>query len=163
MTATNQQKQAHPFIPDSFVPPKKVSTSHFSFTVLDEQVAKVDHDLVMTNQPRLQGIFGPNSDWPKASMTLEENIASLAVHKEEFKSRVAFAYAVYIRDGGKYIGSVYIDPSQSSDFDCNVYLWVGVEDIALDNLLYQTVTHWLKTAWPFTKLAFPGRNVAFNT
>ncbi|WP_236596461.1 hypothetical protein [Pseudoalteromonas sp. GCY] len=83
---TNQQKQSQPFIPDSFVSPKRVSTSHFSFTMLGEQVATVDYELVMANQARLQGIFGPNSDWPKASMTFEKNIASLATHKEEFMS-----------------------------------------------------------------------------
>lgn len=160
---TNQQKQAQPFIPDSFMPPTRVSTSHFSFIVLNEKIAIVDYELVMANQARLQGIFGPNSDWPKASMTYEENIASLATHKEEFMSRAAFAYAVYTRHSEKYIGCVYIDPPQSSDFDCDVYLWIGAEDITLDNLLYQTITHWLKTAWPFSKLAFPGRNVAFNT
>ncbi len=116
----------------------------------------------MANQARLQGIFGPNSDWPKASMTFEENIASLAIYKEEFMSRTAFAYAVYTRHSEKYIGCVYIDPPQSSDFDCDIYLWIGAEDITLDNLLYQTITQWLKTAWPSSKLAFPGRNVAFN-
>ncbi|MCG7539307.1 MULTISPECIES: hypothetical protein [unclassified Pseudoalteromonas] len=119
----------------------------------------------MANQARLQGIFGPNSDWPKASMTFEENIASLATHKKEFMSRAAFTYAIYTRHSEKYIGCVYIDPPQSSDFDCDcdVYLWIGAEDTTLDNLLYQTITHWLKTAWPFSKLAFPSRNVAFNT
>lgn len=163
MTVTKQQKQGQPFIPDSFEPPKRVSTSHFSFTVLDEQIATADYELVMANQPRLQGIFGPSSNWPKASMTFEENIASLATHREEFMSRAAFAYAVYTRDSERYIGCVYIDPPQSSDFDCDVYLWIGSEDIALDDLLYQTITHWLKTAWPFSKLAFPGRNAAFYT
>ncbi|WP_239652666.1 hypothetical protein [Pseudoalteromonas piscicida] len=76
MTVTNQQKQAQLFIPDSFMPPTRVSTAHFSFTVLSELAATVDYALVMANQARLQGIFGPNSDWPKASMTFEENIAS---------------------------------------------------------------------------------------
>lgn len=74
MTVTNQQKQVKPFVPDSFMPPTRVSTLHFSFTVLNEQIAIIDYALVMANQARLQGIFGPNSGWPKASMTFEETL-----------------------------------------------------------------------------------------
>ena len=64
-----------PFIPDNFEAPKRFDTESFHFRVLEEAVAELDFDAVMSSQQRLQGVFGP--EWPKPSMTLEENNESL--------------------------------------------------------------------------------------
>ena len=116
----------------------------------------------MTSQKRLQGIFGPQSDWPKSTMTLEDNIRSLRVHKQEFNSRLAFAYSVLNNSKEKCLGSIYIDPSQSENYDCEVYLWVRDDSIALETVLYQTVLAWLQAVWPFSKCVFPGRSISWD-
>ena len=59
--------------------------------------------------------------------------------KQEFKSQKALAYSVFNRSKNQCLGSVYIDPSRSSDYDCEVYLWVRDDSIALDKVLYHTV------------------------
>ena len=56
----------------------------------------------------------------------------------------------------------YIDPSQSPQYDCEVYLWIRDDTIALDALLYQTVLNWLQEEWPFSKVAFPGRVISWQ-
>ncbi|MDK1286836.1 hypothetical protein [Pseudoalteromonas umbrosa] len=150
------------FIPQCFEIPKCFDTEDFHFRVLDDAVAELDFDAVMSSQKRLQGVFGPESKWPQKEMTLEENIESLKVHKQEFESREAFAYSVFNYSRDKCLGSVYIDPSQSPNYDCEVYLWVRDDNITLDKVLYQTVLKWLQEVWPFSMIAFPGRDISWE-
>ncbi|WP_405597609.1 MULTISPECIES: hypothetical protein [unclassified Pseudoalteromonas] len=147
----------NPFISETYEPPKSFDSESFHFRVLDDEVAKLDFEAVMSSQKRLQGIFGLSSEWPKSDMTLEENIASLKAHKQEFESRQAFAYSVFNKSKNKCLGSVYIDPSYSPNYQCVVYLWVRDDSIDLDNELYKTVHKWLSKEWGFFKVAFPGR------
>jgi len=152
----------NPFIPETFEAPTLFESEYFHFRVLEDSVAELDFEAVMSSQKRLQGIFGPESDWPKIDMTLEENIKSLKIHKREFELREAFAYSVFTNSKDKCLGSVYIDPSQSHNYDCEVYLWVRDDSISLDETLYQTVSNWLQQDWPFAKVAFPGRCISWK-
>lgn len=146
-----------PFIADSYEPPKSFDNPVFHFRVLEEQVAELDFEAVMSSQQRLQGIFGSGSPWPKSDMTLEENIASLKVHKQEFALRQAFAYSVFNKTKNKCLGAVYIDPSDSPNYQCVVHLWIRDDSIELDHELFQTVRKWLQEEWRFSNVAFPGR------
>jgi len=150
------------FISKNYEPPKSFDNKYFHFRVLEGEVAKLDFDAVMSSQKRLQGIFGSDSLWPQSDMTLEENIASLKIHKQEFELRQAFAYSVFNQSKNKCLGSVYIDPSNSPNYQCVVYLWVRDDSIDLDNELYQTVLKWLSDEWDFTKVAFPGRCISWR-
>jgi hypothetical protein len=108
------------FIPDHFEAPKGFETDEFYFRVLDDDIAELDFEAVMSSQIRLKGIFGPGSEWPKKNMTFEENVASLKIHKQEFKANVAFAYSIFNIARDKCLGCVYIDKSQSVNYDCEV-------------------------------------------
>ena len=151
-----------PFISETYEPPKSFDNEYFYFRVLEDEVAELDFEAVMSSQKRLQGIFGSDSVWPKSDMTLEENIASLKVHKQEFESRQAFAYSVFNKSKNKCLGSVYIDQSESLNYQCVVYLWIRDDSIELDNELYQTVRQWLSEEWAFSKVAFPGRCILWK-
>jgi hypothetical protein len=150
------------FISETFEPPKSFDNEYFHFRVLVDEVAKLDFEAVMSSQKRLHGIFGSDSEWPQSDMTLEENITSLKVHKQEFESRQAFAYSVFNQSKNKCLGSVYIDPSASPNYQCVVYLWVRDDSFELDNELYRTVCKWLTKEWSFSKIAFPGRCISWN-
>lgn len=150
------------FINESFVVPIYLNTEHFHLKVLEDSLAKLDLEAVMSSQIRLQGIFGLGSEWPKKNMTLEENIESLKIHKKEFESREAFAYSVFDHNKTKCLGSVYIDPSQSEHYDCEVYLWIRDDSFSLDKELYNAVLKWLSNDWPFSKIAFPGRCISWS-
>ncbi|WP_299804276.1 hypothetical protein [uncultured Shewanella sp.] len=153
---------AKPFLPDTFEPPRCFESSDFYFRELEERVAEQDFEAVASSQKRLQGIFGPTSDWPRSDFTLAENRLSLQVHKREFESREAFAYSVFNKAKDKCLGSIYIDPSQSANYDSEVYLWMRDDSIHLDALLYQTVIDWLVESWPFAKVTFPGRAISWG-
>jgi len=149
------------FIHESFVVPISLGTEHFHLRVLEDSLAKLDFEAVMSSQKRLQGIFGLGSQWPKINMSLEENVESLKVHKNEFESREAFAYSVFNQSKTKCLGSVYIDPSQSQHYDCEVYLWIRDDSLGLDKELYNVVLNWLSNDWPLSKVAFPGRCISW--
>ena len=149
------------FIDESFAVPLSLATENFHFTVLEDSLAILDFEAVMSSQKRLVGIFGLGSEWPKSTMSLAENIESLKVHKQEFDSREAFAYSVLNPNKTKCLGCVYIDPSRSQQYDCDVYLWIRDDNLALEKELYNTVHTWLSTEWPFSKIAFPGRCISW--
>ncbi len=150
------------FIPKSFQVPLYLEAKPFYLKVLEESLFEIDYEAVMSSCKRLKSIFGPNSSWPKDDMSLEDNHASLKVHHSEFKLREAFAYSVFSAEEGRCLGSVYIDPTQSINYDCEVYLWIREDSTALDEALYITVLQWLKAYWPFTNIAFPGRCISWE-
>ncbi|MDO6776988.1 hypothetical protein Q4591_16720 [Shewanella sp. 3_MG-2023] len=149
------------FIDDSFVVPKIWVTEHFHLTMLEDALARIDYEAVMSSQKRLQGTFGLDSGWPKATMTLQQNTEDLKNHKLEFEAREAFAYSVLNPSKSKCLGCVYIDPSQSAEYDCEVYLWVRDDSLALEQALYESILLWLNNDWPFARIAFPGRCISW--
>lgn len=116
----------------------------------------------MSSKTRLRTVFGENTEWPGDSMTLEDNFRDLLNHEKEFKSRQAFAYSVLTNSQDKYIGCVYIDPCKFDEFNSEVYLWVTDDSIHLDTELYDFISHWLRTSWPFLNIAFPGREISWE-
>lgn len=150
------------FVPQSFIVPTLLKNENFHFRVLEDSLATLDFDAVMTSLARLRSIFGPNTAWPDKNMTLEDNVASLKVHQQEFESREAFAYSVFNQENDRCIGCVYIDPSQSPNYDCEVYLWVRSDSATLDQALYTVVLNWLEHYWPFANVAFPGRDITWS-
>ena len=81
--------------------------------------------------------------------------------KLEFKQKKAFAYSVFSRDKGNYIGCVYIHPTTNRNYDCEVFLWVRDSQIHLDKALFDNTKKWLKD-WPVKKIAFPGREISWK-
>lgn len=150
------------FIPQDFEPPTNLDTDYFHLRILEDKIAELDFEAVMSSQKSLQGVFGPGSEWPTSQLTIEKNIEDLKVHKQEFESRTAFAYSVFNSSKEKCLGSVYIDPSQSPNYDCEVYFWIRDDSIALEEELYQAITTWLDTTWPFYKIVFPGRTITWE-
>lgn len=151
------------FVPEDFVVPKSLVTDQYRLQMLSPDVAEIDYDAVMTSRVRLRTVFSEKTDWPKEDMSLEENRTDLLRHSAEFKSRQAFAYTVLTLSREKCIGCVYIDPSKVSEFDCEVYLWVRESHLTLDDTLYTDIHKWLLSSWPFERIAFPGREIPWDT
>jgi hypothetical protein len=152
----------HSFIPIDFDVPESISTTNFYLTTLAPVVSEIDYEAVMSSKIRLRTIFGENTEWPRDSMTQEGHYKDLLNHENEFKSRKAFAYSVLTNSKEKCIGSVYIDPCNFKEFDSEVYLWVRDDSIHLDNELFEFISNWIRTYWPFANIAFPGREISWS-
>ncbi|WMN61817.1 hypothetical protein NI389_18590 (plasmid) [Pseudoalteromonas xiamenensis] len=141
--------------------PLNFSNAQFYFCPLEPSVAVADYDAVMENPRGLQGVFGPDSQWPNEFMTFDENLASLVVHEAEFERRDAFAYSIFNSEKTYCLGSIYVDPCQLKEFDCEVYFWVRQSQQTLENALLDVIQAWLKSTWMFSKVVFPGRTVSW--
>lgn len=65
------------FVPPDFDIPRRLETPDFILRPLTIHDLLKDYAAVMTSVERLQGVFGPGSDWPRPDMTLEEDLADL--------------------------------------------------------------------------------------
>jgi hypothetical protein len=134
----------------------------FKLVKLAPSVASQDYEVVMRNQVRLRAFFKGIMDWPKTLMTLADNIESLAHHQREFEQREAFAFSVFKVSSGLCIGSVYIDPSRSIEYDCELYFWLDEKELRLEQQLATTVCGWLRQAWGLSRIALVGREIALK-
>ena len=149
--------------PDHFQLPLVLETDHFRLRRLRVEDAEQDYEALMSGREHLHSVFGPQTDWPAATMTVEQNREDLLWHQNEFEQRSSFAYTVMCLDESQCVGCVYIYPmtQAKSAFDAQVYLWVRQSALErnLDAILFATVKAWLAQQWPFQNVAFPGREI----
>jgi len=154
-----------PFVSSEFNVPEKLETEQFRLRMLTINDVVKDYNAVMTSVDHLQGVFGPDSDWPSMGLTLEQDLIDLGWHQKEFQRRTSFAYTVMNSDESQCLGCVYIDPSKKAGYNAEVYLWVRKSefDKGLDQVLYDTVKEWLTNEWPYINVAYPGREIDWKT
>ena len=106
--------------------------------------------------PGFRADLWAGDDWPYP-MTLEQNVADLTQHAEEFDRGEAFAYTVLDPLTRDVIGCVYIDPDDIAEARCR--LWVRADRAHLDRNLEGVVRQWLAGHdWGFDSVRFPGRD-----
>ena len=140
--------------------PLQMQAADYRLRMLTVNDLVKDYDAVMSSQLELQGVFGPQSQWPIADMTMEQDLIDLGWHQKEFRNRSSFAYTMMSLDEVTCLGCVYIYPTYKADVDAQVFMWVrsGSE---LDQQLYADVQQWLTNTWPFHSVVYPGRNVTW--
>lgn len=141
------------FVPSSFEVPAVLETERFRLRMLSVDDVEKDYEAVIESRELLRSEGG---SWPRDGFTLEENLADLERHQQEFLSREAFAYTVVSLDESRVLDCVYIDPARKTDADAEVYMWVRKteHDQNLDDVLFQTVRKWIDESWPFDEVAY---------
>lgn len=154
-----------PLVGKDFQIPEILETERFRLRMLTVKDVEKDYDAVMSSIDHLQGVFGAQLRWPSADLTLEQDLIDLGWHQKEFQKRTSFAYTVKNLDESECLGCVYIYPSTKEGFDTEVYMWVRTSayDTGLDPVLYASVKEWIKTKWPFEKVAYPGREITWES
>jgi RimJ/RimL family protein N-acetyltransferase len=145
------------FVPDDFEIPALLETDRFRLRMLSVDDVEKDYEAVIESRKLLHTMFG--GPWPRPGFTLEENLADLKRHQQEFLNRKAFAYTVVSLDENRVLGCVYINPPETTDSDAVVVMWVRQTeyDKGLDEILFNTVKDWITSDWPFKKVDYPGR------
>jgi hypothetical protein len=146
-------------LPSDFDVPELLETDRFRIRPLTIHDVVKDYDAVMTSREHLWKQFGQAWGWPSEALSLEQDLIDLAWHQKEAQQRSSFAYAVMRPDERVQLGCVYIVPSEKQGFDAAAATWVRASELAggLDEVLYATVRGWLADRWPFTRVAWPGR------
>jgi hypothetical protein len=163
MLGAKIKETALTFLPSDFEVPELLETDRFRIRPLAIHDVVKDYDAVMTSREHLWEQFGQAWGWPSEDLTLEQDQIDLAWHQKEAQRRSSFAYAVMRPDERVELGCVYIFPSQKQRFDAAAALWVRASEVSggLDEVLYAIVGRWLAESWPFTRVAWPGRELAW--
>lgn len=99
------------FVPDDFEIPALLETERFRLRLLSVDDVEKDYEAVIESRELLHTMFG--GPWPRPRFTLEENLADLERHQQEFLSRKAFAYTVVSLDETRVLGCIYINPPRN--------------------------------------------------
>lgn len=148
------------WLPRDFTPPERLETETFYLRMLSIHDLVKDYDAVMSSAERLKGTFYQSS-WPEG-LSLTQNLIDLAWHEKEFQRRTSFAYTVMARDESICLGCVYLYPSPRPDYDAELLMWVRSSHSVLDEPLAEAVQLWLRQAWPFARVAWPGRSISWQ-
>jgi hypothetical protein len=146
-------------VPPDFTVPSGLETGEFRLRMLTVNDVVKDYDAVMSSAPILRAMFPDWGGWPEG-LTLEQNLIDLGWHQKEFQRRRSFAYTVVSPDESRVMGCVYVSPSEDG-YDAEVHFWTresAVGDPA-DTALQAAVTAWIASAWPFARVAYPGRRI----
>ncbi len=152
-----------PLVPDQFAVPESLTTDRITLRPLVVEDVDNDFAAVMSSEVRLRTIFRPGGDWP-LGLTLEQNKLELAWHQVEFQLRTSFAYTVVNLADSEILGCMYIYPIEGEEYEVEVNMWVRESEAntGLDAHLYQTVRDWIREVWPFSRVAYPGREIPWE-
>ena len=152
------------FIPADFDPPTFVEAQGFKLVPLGPDVVEQDYAAYMSSIEHLQQTFTRSTGWPRADLTMADSMVDMETEAARFAARESFAYGVLTPDGQYELGSVYVRPSPVAGYDAVVSLWVtkAQYDAGFDAVLYRWVRNWVATDWPFEKVAYPGRAIAWD-
>jgi hypothetical protein len=153
-----------PFIPQGFQVPERLDTPDFIIRKLCFSDANLDYEAVMSSIDIIKETRG--GDWPSSDLTYTEDQIDLAWHQREFEHGSSFAYTVMSTDEKECLGCLYLYPpgyrsESSKDADVDVSFWVTQKayDQGLYPRLYKVLDEWLKTTWPFKKIAYTNKKL----
>ena len=144
-----------PLVPGEFDVPERFAGPGFALEPLGAEHNERDFAAWMSSIDHIRATQGfPYGSWP-LPMSLEENLADLVHHANDFADRTGFTYSVL--DGDEVIGCVYIYPSSSLRHDASVRSWVRASRADLDVVLWDSMTTWLADEWPFSSVDYAPR------
>ena len=147
------------FVPSDFDPPTSLVTDQFRLEPLGPQHNESDHAAWTSSIEHIRSTPGyPDGNWPPpGGMTLENNLADLRRHADDFLRREGFTFTVLEPGDGDVIGCVYLYPSASDDWDLTAHSWVRTDRADLDAPLADAVAGWLAADWPWERVDRRGR------
>ena len=158
------------FVPEDFEVPRELVCEEFRLEPLGPEHNEGDYRAWTSSIAHIRSTPGfEGRSWPTPDMTPAENLGDLERHAADFAGRSGFTYTVRAAGSDEIIGCVYIYPptsgaSKASDgseaseaFGADVRSWVSADRAPMDVVLYEAVSEWLRSAWPFTTVAYAPR------
>ncbi len=155
------------FYPDDAPVPAVLRTDEFLLRMLRASDVELDYEAVIASREILHLRSG--GGWPREGFTLEENLADLRYHEEEFYARRSFTYTMMNPGETRCLGCVYIYPVDhifrrrgvpeeeiptTADYEGEVSFWVRQDRIAddLDRRLLAALLPWLRSEFAFSRV-----------
>jgi hypothetical protein len=144
------------FVPDDFAVPRELVTAAFRLEPLGPEHNEGDYRAWMSSISHIRATPGFEGwTWPRP-MSLAENLGDLERHAADFAARSGFTYTVRAAGSDEIIGCVYIYPAADGS-GAEVRSWVSADHARLDVALYEAVSVWLRSAWPFAAVCYAPR------
>jgi hypothetical protein len=144
------------FVPDDFDVPRSLVTPAFRLEPLGPEHNEGDYAAWTSSMDHIKATPGMQGrSWPRP-MTLDDNLKDLQGHARDFANRSGFTYTVRDTSTDEIIGCVYIYPWKQEP-GVRILSWVRASRASLDQPVYEAVSEWLRTAWPFTSFAYAPR------
>ena len=163
-TPVTARQNAAPWVAPDFVVPTLAEGPGFKLVPLGPALVEFDYRAYMSSIAHLQRTFTRSSSWPHEGLTLADSMVDMETEAGRFARRESFAYAVLTPDGTRERGCVYVYPGKFGGFDAEVRLWVTTSEneAGFDAELYAWTQGWIARNWPFAKVAYPGRAIAWE-
>lgn len=142
-------------VPAGFDVPTSLVTPRFRLEPLGPQHNLADHAAWTSSIEHIRATPGfEEGGWPPGNgMSLEDNLADLQGHADDFVARRGFTFTVLETGTDQVIGCVYIYPSKHEGYDVDVRSWVRADRAELDGPLSTALSSWLAAAWPFENIS----------
>jgi hypothetical protein len=146
------------FVPADFDVPRELVTPRFRLEPLGPEHNVPDYAAWTSSIDHIRSTPGFGGSWPPVDgMSLEANLGDLQRHADDFVQRRGFTFTVLETDGN-VIGCQYIYPSRKNEGVTDVRSWVSADHAELDVPLYDAVSSWLATDWPFGDVDYAVRS-----
>lgn len=154
------------FIPEDFQPPALITDTYIARKLCAKDVY-LDYIAVMSSIDTIHKVR--NSNWPKPTLTIEDDLIDLSWHQREFEFRSSFAYTVMNKEETKCLGCIYLYPTDekvndNEKYDVEISWWVTTESYGegFYEVLSQDIKHWIEQKWPFKKVYWSNRELPLN-
>ena len=145
--------------------PMRAEGPGFVLQPLGPDLVKIDFAAYMSSVEHLQKTFTRSKDWPHSGISDADALLDMQTEAARFQARESFAYSVLTPDGKRERGCIYVSPSPVAGYDAQVRIWVtkAEYDAGFDRKLAVWAHRWIAAKWPFAKVAWPGRDIAWET
>lgn len=149
----------------SWSAPQRVESSRIQIRPLEAADAERLFHSYMGSQKFLYERLGWS--WPSEKSTLEQNHSMVQLHLKQWQNQTAFTYLVIDREREMIVGAVYLVPVaeqrgssgiiNSSNFNAEVTWWLTEPAVnaSLHNDLFEVLSGWLRSSWPWEQVLFP--------
>ncbi len=138
-------------VPPDFLLPSMPQIKDYAWNILEPTILSPDYQALLDRA----GATGPTS------ITKAHDYGELKRHEWEFQNQTAYSWGILTADKTQELGCVYINPSKKQGYEAQVRIWVTRQgaEAGLEPVLEAAVREWIKTKWPFQKVAYPGRDI----
>lgn len=153
------------FWQSNWSPPEKVESSSLLVRPIRAADAERLFHSYMGSQNYLYSQLGWS--WPSKKSSLEQNHSMVNLHLKQWQQQTAFTYVVIDRAKEMIVGAIYFVPVpehrgqsgviQNNKFNAEVTWWLTEPAVnaSLHNDLFQLLTNWLRSSWPWQQVLFP--------
>ena len=146
-----------PFVPDDFDPPRRLATDRFVLEPLGPEHNERDYAAWTSSMDHIRTTPGFDDwDWPH-EMPIEANLGDLERHARDFTDRTGFTFTVLDPADDDVIGCLYLYPAKDDVHDVSARSWVRASHAELDVPLWEAVTAWLASDWPWQNPRYAAR------